>query len=1045
MDPASILGLIATAGTIAGTITKTIKDLSELRGTYTDASLRIRLLIKELSTIKSSLNQINDWAHFLDYQQNQEDLREALQVALDGVELAMGALAEEVGGLVPDTSMAAKVELGFRARTKYAWNEQNMKEHENRLRAQVSALQLLLQAAQCATRPEQAELLQAPQSRRIIQKVAEDSVTLRATMSAAGSQHGPPTIQSHEDSTIDGKIFDWDDDIVNAATYRRALHHHISKSHVPAKMPIRDSSSDVRIHIDTEHSREPSLPPPSPTPSADRRPLPYENSVISEPVQVSGPGRSAYLPLSSRSDGATDRPRPLAQRFKSSEPGKKNFWSSLTPRRSHRNVNSPAATTPSPNMTPDSPSPGSYRGRRGFENSSHTSIDFGSEKGLSAPAIVRAAQAGSVVEVEMLLDQGADVEAVHQQSGRNALAVASHCGNESVVQLLIQYGPNVNTCDASSFSPLHLAAMRGHVRVVELLLQEHASVDEPGPNGETPLRIASDKGYVEVADLLLRARAKANSRDRRQMKTPLHAAAQNGDESMTELLIKHGAHMEAKDGELMTPLHYACEAGKERVVALLLTKKAGIEILGKRGMTPLVCAAAAGQNQVLDLLLKKKAYIKHHGEGDMTALHWASYNGHYEVVNTLLEKRASPNVVNKDGRAALHLAILGNHFAVAELLLRKGAAVETPCRAMSRPIHYACKEGSPELVQLLLGYHADVEVESSGRRPLHHAAAQGMTPIVNALLTRGVEIDARDAAGDRALGLASKMGHLAVVRMLLDRGSRMRSKFTKGPSHEDSPFCLAAQGGHVAVVQELMARGSSVLQKDEQNWSPLRYASHYAYPEVVEILLKAGATVSGHPSSGWGFDVTAHRIGFADEVRMETQRKARVLKLLMDAEAKEHESQEEASASSTKLNPIAPQKGGVPAELASSITENDQASTTVRTSTKAPIPSTVEPAAADPDRLSELDTRQRSPPGALTSNPDGTNVTYPSPSHIANAFGFDPFPQQYPHAGSNPKTQASDAPSTESVVHLGPDGLWRLKPAPGPAGADGAASIYEIG
>lgn len=148
MDPTSILGLISTAGTIASTITGTIKDLSDLRATYIDSNVRIRLLIKELSTIKSSLTQINDWAHFLDETQNQVELKEALQVALDGVELAMGALAEEVRSLVQDTSPRSQVELGFRAKTKYAWNEANMKEHENRLRAQVSALQLLLQAAQ---------------------------------------------------------------------------------------------------------------------------------------------------------------------------------------------------------------------------------------------------------------------------------------------------------------------------------------------------------------------------------------------------------------------------------------------------------------------------------------------------------------------------------------------------------------------------------------------------------------------------------------------------------------------------------------------------------------------------------------------------------------------------------------------------------------------------------------------------------------------------------------------------------------------------------
>ena len=152
MDPASILGLIATAGTIAGAITQTIRDLSDIRAQFTDADVRVRLLIQELSTIKSSLTQINDWAHILDTSHNQTELRDALQVALDGVELAMGALGEEVHNLVRETSTASRVELGFRAKTKFAWEEKNLKEHESRLRAQVSALQLLLQASQWSVR-----------------------------------------------------------------------------------------------------------------------------------------------------------------------------------------------------------------------------------------------------------------------------------------------------------------------------------------------------------------------------------------------------------------------------------------------------------------------------------------------------------------------------------------------------------------------------------------------------------------------------------------------------------------------------------------------------------------------------------------------------------------------------------------------------------------------------------------------------------------------------------------------------------------------------
>ncbi|KAL8846507.1 MAG: hypothetical protein Q9221_008410 [Calogaya cf. arnoldii] len=1055
MDPASILGLIATAGTIASAITKTIRDLSDLRAQYTDSNVRIRLLIKELSTIKSSLNQINDWAHFLDDNHNQAELRDALQVALDGVELAMGALAEEVQALVQDTSADANVNLNFRGKTKYAWNEQNMREHENRLRAQVSALQLLLQASQCASRPEQSELLRAPQNRRIIQKVAEDSITLRASMSTAGSRRSVPTITAAEDMTTEDKVFDWDDDIVNAATYRRALHHYMTKSSVDANDRPRLYQDDRQSVAGSEENRDYLSPAPSPRLTSDSRPLPYENSVVSEPFASHGPERNPYLQLSSKSDVAAGRHRLLPHRLKSTDSVKKGFWSSLAPKRSGRSMIAPSPVTGSSSISSNRPSPGSHRGKRGFENSSYASIDFGSEKGLSAPAIVRAAQAGSVIEVETLLSQGADVGAIHRQSGRNALAVASHCGNENVVQLLLQHGADVNTRDASSLCPLHLAAMRGHYGVVEQLLQEHARVDELGPNDETPLRIASDKGYTDFVELLIRAKAKVNTRDRKGMSTPLHKAAAHGNEAMVDLLIKNGAHMEAKDKELMTPIHYACEAGNEKIVAQLLSKKSSLEALGRRGMTPLVCAAASGQVPVLELLLKKKAYIKHQGDGSMTALHWASYNGHYEAADFLLEKRANPNAANKDGRTSLHLAVMAGFFAVTELLLRKGAMPEAQCRAMNRPIHYACMEGKPEIVQLLLGHNVDAEVESSGRRPLHYAAAQGLTEIATGLLARGVDIEARDSAGDRALGIASRMGHLDIVRMLLDRGSRLRSKFAKGPFHEDSPLCLAAKGGHVAVVKELISRGTSVLQRDEQNWTPLRYASHYAHPQVVELLLKAGATISSHTSGGWGFDITARRIGFASEVFGEEQRKAQVLKLLTEAEAKEKKAQEE-PLQQFELSPIR-KPGEAPSELPSAI----HTPYLIRTS---------EDTDDSQSHPSELDTA-KSPHSPPIKSPYDPNAVYPSRTHVANTLGFWPYPSagvsalserhdgrssaRIPvsaetgeeEASTRPVSSESGNPTPKSVVQIGPDGLWRLNPTNLSTGSDreGRASIYEMG
>ena len=274
------------------------------------------------------------------------------------------------------------------------------------------------------------------------------------------------------------------------------------------------------------------------------------------------------------------------------------------------------------------------------------------------------------------------------------------------------------------------------------------------------------------------------------------------------------------------------------------------------------------------------------------------------------------NATNRDGRSPLHLAILAEEFAVADLLLRKGAPLSAKCKSGFEPVYYAFTRANIEIAQLLLGYTANIEAEDATRnRPLHNACIRGSLPHVELLSQKGASVDPRNLNGDRPLCLASAMGHADVVRALLDQGAALRSKFTTGPSHEDSPLCLAAKHGHVSVIEQLLMRGASVLQRDEHDWQPLRYAAFYAHPQAVEILLSHGATVSGGASSGWGFEITAHRIGFVNDKSITNERKDEVMRLLTNAEAREQKSSESAAGSGSPAIPPAVQRQTVPIEL----------------------------------------------------------------------------------------------------------------------------------
>ena len=529
----------------------------------------------------------------------------------------------------------------------------------------------------------------------------------------------------------------------------------------------------------------------------------------------------------------------------------------------------------------------SRRGRR--VNSDLHSINFSSSENLNVPPLVRAAQAGSVVEVEQLLDRGTDIEVRHTSSGRNALAVAAHCGNDAVVSLLLQYGAKSNAKDASRSTCLHLAASRGHAGSVKLLLQDGAVVEERNAEEQTPLWLASSYGHLETCQLLINYRAKVNTRAHGQL-TSLHAAAKRGDAAMIDLLISHGAHADAKDDQLMTALHYACEAGHDSAVRVLLDKHADIEARGRAFQTPVICAASAGQLEIVRFLLKRKASLKAKADKGMNSLHWASCNGHVEVVDLLIYKKMSINSQNGDGRTSLQLAIISKRFDVVEYLLRKKADMEIRCLRSFTALHYACTTKEPGIVQILLGSGAQYEATTpDDGRPLHIAVSHGTLRTVRLLLERGVNTEARDKAEDRPLCLASLYGHVEIVEMLLEFGSPMRSRFSNRPkSHEDSPLCVAARQGHLNVCSILISRGASVRQKDELLWPPLRYAAYYGHPEVVQLLLSHGAEVSSvGASGGWGFEVTASRIGFAMNVEISEERKRLVRQLLEDAEVRE--------------------------------------------------------------------------------------------------------------------------------------------------------------
>jgi len=193
------------------------------------------------------------------------------------------------------------------------------------------------------------------------------------------------------------------------------------------------------------------------------------------------------------------------------------------------------------------------------------------------------------------------------------LETAAHAGDLGKIKAVLKADPNsLFDTQGGQYAPLVAAARAGHKDIVEFLLANHADI-----NGKdydmTALGTAAQDGNMEMAKLLLANKADPNIGDERGL-TPLYYAALMDRKDMLELLLAHGANVNApgKQGSGSvgeTPLYIAACNGLADVAKVLLAHGADPGIKGPDGLTPLEIAvknhhdtADVPENDVADLL-----------------------------------------------------------------------------------------------------------------------------------------------------------------------------------------------------------------------------------------------------------------------------------------------------------------------------------------------------------------------------------------------------------------------------------------------------------
>lgn len=232
-------------------------------------------------------------------------------------------------------------------------------------------------------------------------------------------------------------------------------------------------------------------------------------------------------------------------------------------------------------------------------------IDIDAATHIGTTVLIRAASAGHVDIVKLLISRGADPTKANWYG--SALHCAAEAGQCESIRILFDSGMNIDLRDDFGRTPLHCASSQRHALAIELLLDMGA---DPNARDHEERMLIHDAALERDGRILRRLLGDVRidiSATTARGDTALHYGAMGGHANNVRMLIDAGAKIEARDDEGNTPLHLAALWGKKGVVRLLLEKGADVNAKRNDKATARYLAATAQHESTQRLLLEYEA------------------------------------------------------------------------------------------------------------------------------------------------------------------------------------------------------------------------------------------------------------------------------------------------------------------------------------------------------------------------------------------------------------------------------------------------------
>jgi ankyrin repeat protein len=213
-----------------------------------------------------------------------------------------------------------------------------------------------------------------------------------------------------------------------------------------------------------------------------------------------------------------------------------------------------------------------------------------------------AIKSGNVDKVDQMLDHDRSLANAKNDDDLSAVLTAMYYHEPDIAHTIVAFGAELNIFEASAVGQID--------KVKELIKQQVDLINAYSPDGFQPLGLAAFFGQADVVEFLLSKGANTNSASNNNMRVmPLHSAVASKDFAISEMLLKHGADVNAAQADDFTPLHEAAQNGQIEMVELILKYKPDINARKTDGKTPLALAIEYKHDDVAELLQRHDAIM----------------------------------------------------------------------------------------------------------------------------------------------------------------------------------------------------------------------------------------------------------------------------------------------------------------------------------------------------------------------------------------------------------------------------------------------------